>query len=313
VRTAAQARLAAAEAVRAEFVADRATPADPQPALDGDARLQVAAALFGPGFRPDVEFDLSGDARDAYAAAVDPAAAAGLLRHYAGQPDPAQHQPLALQEWLHGVATVREPLNHLDKVFLFNGLLKPDGLYACPAAPQGSPLLPLQPAQYTATAADDDGTPHYWLGLPWPAGYTPPGDALALLQWLPAGYQTTDAQCALWLDEWAETLPLASQTTALTFHYDQPNSEAPQTMLLVVPPRADRSQAWLADDLLGAVNETLDLAKKRTVEPDALAFTHLATVLPAVVAPVAQQAVTFTLDLGSVNDTARFAEEPLNN
>jgi hypothetical protein len=59
------------------------------------------------------------------------------------------------------------------------------------------------------------------------------------------------------------------------------------------------------------VNETLDLAKKRTVEPDALAFTHLATVLPAVVAPVAQQAVTFTLDLGRLNDSARFREKAL--
>jgi len=313
VRAAAQARLAAAEAVRTTYVAAHATPTSPQPALDGDARLELAAAYFGPGFRPDVEFSLSGAAATAYAAAADPAAAAQLLRHYHGQPDPDQNQPLALQEWLHGVATVRQPLAHLDKVFLLNGLLNPDAQYACPAAPQGGPLLPLQPAQYTAAPTDEHGLDHYWLGLPWPEAYAPPGDALALLQWLPADYQPTDAQAALWLDEWAETLPLASQTTALTFHYDQPNSEAPQTMLLVVPPRADQAQPWLAADLLGAVNETLDLAKKRTVEPEALAFTHLATVLPAVVAPVAQQAVTFTLDLGSINDTARFAEEVLTN
>jgi len=302
VRAAAQARLDAAEAVRTAYVA-----AHPTASLDGDAVLEVGAAYFGAGFRPDVEFTLGGDILAAYAAAADPAAAALLLRHYLGHPDPTQDQPLALQEWLHGLATVREPLNQLDKVFLINGLLNPEGQYASPAHPQGAALLPLQPAQYAASASAAD----YWLGLPWPEGYVPPADALSLVQWLPAGYDPAQPQAALWLDEWVETLPLASQATALTFHYDQPNSEAPQTMLLVVPPRADRSQPWRADDLLGAVNETLDLAKKRTVEPDGLARTHLATVLPAVVAPVAQQAVTFTLDLGSINQTARFGEAPL--
>lgn len=303
VRQAALARVAAAEAVRQAFVEAHAATTP----LDGDTLLELGAAYFGPGFRPDVEFTLTGDIQAAYAAAAASAAAAQLLRYYHDQPDPIRNQPLALQEWLHGLATVREPLNQLDKVFLINSLLSPEVLYKSPAYPLGSPLLPLQPAQYAASASAAD----YWLGLPWPADYAPPGDAVSLVQWLPAQYDPIQPQAALWLDEWAETLPLVSQTTALAFHYDQPNSEAPQTMLLVVPPRADRSQPWLAADLLGAVNETLDLAKKRTVEPDTLAFTHLATVLPAVVAPVAQQAVTFTLDLGSINQTARFGEEAL--
>ena len=253
--------------------------------------LAGAAALFGPAFRPDVEFAVQ-DA--AYAAAVQPATTTQLLRRYEGQ-------PLALQEWLHGVAAVRETLNQLDKVFLIQGLLYPDL----------APRLPLQPAQLS-TGVPPVGNPDpYWVGLPWPADYTPPGDALSLVQWLPERYAPTGPQCALWLDEWTETLPQAQQTTALTFHYDQPNAAAPQTVLLVVSPRADTNGAWTTADLLGAVNETLDLAKKRTVEPDALAFTHLATVLPAVVAPVAQQALTFTLDLGRLNGTARFQEQAL--
>ena len=285
VRRAAQARLSATAAI---------APVGTMP-LSPETRLAQAAALFGPGFRPDVEFALpAAPAAAAYSAAVTPGAAAQLLRHYADQ-------PLALQEWLHGVAAVREPLNQLDKVFLIQSLLHPDD----------SPLLPLRPAQLSTAPPPADNPEPYWLGLAWPENYSPPSDALSLVQWLPDNYQPGDAQCAIWLDEWTESLPEARQTTALTFHYDQPNSAAPQTMLLVVSPRADTTSAWTTADLLGAVNETLDLAKKRTVEPDALAFTHLATVLPAVVAPVAQQALTFTLDLGRLNDTARFQEEVL--
>jgi hypothetical protein len=96
----------------------------------------------------------------------------------------------------------------------------------------------------------------------------------------------------------------------VALHYDQPNAAAPQAVLLVVSPRATPTQ-WTTDDLLGAINETLDLAKKRTVEPASLAFTPLATVLPAVVAPVAQEAVTFTLDLGVLTAKANFNEEVL--
>jgi len=261
--------------------------------------LAQASALFGPGFWPDVEFALAPPAADAaqqaaqlaYEQALDPSRTTQLLRHHASQ-------PLALQEWLHGLGAVREPLNHLDKVFLIQSLLDP----------AAEPILALRPAQLTATPTPAD----YWLGLPWPddASYTPPADALSLVQWLPAGYQPGATQCALWLDEWTETLPVATHTTALALHYDQPNAAAPQAMLLVVQPRAQAAD-WTMDDLLGAVNETLDLAKKRTVEPASLALTPLATVLPAVVAPVAQQAVTLTLDLGRVNASARFSEAPL--
>ncbi|MGI4742621.1 MAG: hypothetical protein ACRYG7_46275 [Janthinobacterium lividum] len=285
---AADAAPAATKAAVLQAVQLRLTAAPGAVATVDDA-VALAAALFGPAFRPDVEFTLGGAAA-AYAAAT--AAATGLLRAYAGQ-------PLALQEWLHGMGSVREPMNQLDKVLLIQDLL----------APTGPPLLPLHPAQLSAAGPAPGGD--YWLGLPWPADYQPPGDALSLVQWLPDNYDPAYPQCALWLDEWTETLPLATQTTALTFHFDQPNTAAPQSLLLVVSPRADATAPWTTDDLLGAVNETLDLAKKRTVEPDMLAFTHLATVLPAVVAPVAQQAVTFTLDLGRLNGTARFNETPL--
>ena len=302
VRHAVRTRLAAADAAL--------RPIAPATAITVAASLEQAAALFGPAFRPDVQFDFGNSiAKQQYNTATSAATAANLLSHH-------ETQPLALLEWLHGLGAVREPMNQLDKVLLIQNLLHPDA-----AVP-----LPLRPAQFSA-APPVPNQPAYWLGLSWPRAYTPPGDALSLVQWLPDAYDSMGTQCALWLDEWTETLPQATpatpatpttaqdppqgtQSTSLAFHYDQPNSEAPQAMLLVVSPRSNPT-TWTIDDLLGAVNETLDLAKKRTVEPDALAFTPLATVLPAVVAPVAQQAVTFTLDLGRTNGTARFNEDPL--
>ena len=307
------ATLVVRQVVRARLAAAAAAiqPLAPATTVPVAARLAQAAALFGPAFRPDVEFAF-GDpaAQEQYTTATSAATADSLLRNQAA---PA----LALLEWLHGLGAVREPMNQLDKVLLIQDLLHPD------AAAQ----LPLRPAQFTTTPAVPNQPDDYWLGLSWPRAYTPPGDALSLVQWLPDAYDPGIDQCALWLDEWTETLPQApatvpatptaaelppqgTQSTSLTFHYDQPNSEAPQTMLLVVSPRSNPT-TWTIDDLLGAVNETLDLAKKRTVEPDALAFTPLATVLPAVVAPVAQQAVTFTLDLGRTNGTASFKGESL--
>lgn len=306
------ATLAVRQAVRTRLAAaDTALrPIAPATAITVAASLEQAAALFGPAFRPDLQFDF-GDptAKQQYNTATSAATAANLLSHHATQ-------PLALLEWLHGLGAVREPMNQLDKVLLIQNLLHPDA-----AVP-----LPLRPAQFSAVPPVSN-QPEYWLGLSWPRAYTPPGDALSLVQWLPDAYDSVGTQCALWLDEWTETLPQATpaalatpttaqdppqgtQSTSLAFHYDQPNSEAPQAMLLVVSPRSNPT-TWTIDDLLGAVNETLDLAKKRTVEPDALAFTPLATVLPAMVAPVAQQAVTFTLDLGRTNGTARFNEDPL--
>ncbi len=302
VRQAVRTRLAAAAAAAAAI-----QPIAPATAITVAARLEQAAALFGPAFRPDVEFAFGDpDTKQQYITATSAATATSLLRHHSAQ-------PLALLEWLHGLGAVREPMNQLDKVLLIQNLLHPDA-----PAP-----LPLRPAQFSAVPPVPN-QPDYWLGLSWPRTYAPPGDALSLVQWLPDAYDAAGAQCALWLDEWTETLPQATpapqdqpqappqgtQSTSLAFHYDQPNSEAPQTMLLVVSPRSNPT-TWTIDDLLGAVNETLDLAKKRTVEPDALAFTPLATVLPAVVAPVAQQAVTFTLDLGRINGTTSFNEEPL--
>jgi hypothetical protein len=78
----------------------------------------------------------------------------------------------------------------------------------------------------------------------------------------------------LLLDDWVEGIPSLDQETALAFHYDHPNAEAPQAVLVAVPARA----TWSLDDLLGAVTETFDLTDVRSIDPESLS---VAPILPA--------------------------------
>jgi hypothetical protein len=80
------------------------------------------------------------------------------------------------------------------------------------------------------------------------------------------------------VDEWGEALPAASEVTGLAFHVDTPGSAAPQSILVAVPADAS-AKFWDAPALAATLHETLDLAKMRTVDLDAL--TSLGQLLPA--------------------------------
>ena len=80
-----------------------------------------------------------------------------------------------------------------------------------------------------------------------------------------SAFDPTARQCGLLLDEWTEVIPASSHYTGIDLQLQPSRNEAPQTILLVTPART--IGAWQWDDLVGALNETLDLAKIRAVEP----------------------------------------------
>ncbi len=87
------------------------------------------------------------------------------------------------------------------------------------------------------------------------------------------------ARCAgLMVDEWVEVIPRRTMQTALAFHYDAPGARAPQAILLAVAP--DLAKPWDAFTLEAIVTETLELAKLRAVDYDAIS--SLGNLLPAV-------------------------------
>ena len=78
-------------------------------------------------------------------------------------------------------------------------------------------------------------------------------------------------------DEWVEIVPQRDETTAIAFQYDPPDSCAPQAILLAVPPQA--GQPWTVGGLNRVLVETLELARLRAVDGDALG--EIAHFLPA--------------------------------
>ncbi len=78
----------------------------------------------------------------------------------------------------------------------------------------------------------------------------------------------TQPFAGLMLDEWVEVIPSQTIQTALTFHYDAPQACAPQAILLAISP--DPAKQWDASTIEAILNETLELAKLRTVDYDAL-------------------------------------------
>ena len=72
------------------------------------------------------------------------------------------------------------------------------------------------------------------------------------------------------------------------------------TRLLVTPPVFQGSWRW--DDLVAALNETLDLAKTRAVEPSHIDGTAYARFLPATVMAATLNELTISADLARNNN-----------
>jgi hypothetical protein len=97
---------------------------------------------------------------------------------------------------------------------------------------------------------------------------------------LPSGYSAAAPQAGLLIDEWNEVIPNRIETTGIAIHYNQPNTEPPQCLLLAVSPTIKGRWEW--DDLVDTLMDTFDRAKRRAVEPDFLRTTPYAQLLPAV-------------------------------
>ena len=76
--------------------------------------------------------------------------------------------------------------------------------------------------------------------------------------------------------------------------YNSPNSEPPQACLLAVSPTLTGEWEW--DDLMDTLEETIDWAIKRAVDPDLLDQTPYAQVLPTVMTALAGGSGALALD-----------------
>lgn len=192
-------------------------------------------------------------------------ASADLVSHLT-----ASH-PFPVDDWLYGVARVRQKLEHWENVTLLAEAFE-------------RPAPALTPLQLPYQEADR------WLALEFPEDYTHEGERVLYTAHFAAPFDATKPQLGLLVDEWTELVPGDRETTGVAFHFDQPNHEPPQALLLAVPPV--RRGAWRWDDLLAIVSETFDEAKKRAVEPAQIDAGALAQFLPAVLAAVTLHPIT---------------------
>jgi len=245
------------------------------------ALTQGMQVLFGEGFKPVPEFTLQADHADEWANAHG---ASDTTLAYVKTHVP-RHFPV--DDWLYGVARVRAKLQQWENIVLLTQALQtsePD-------------LVPIQlPFRSNDT----------WLGLEIPPDYDNDGERLLYTAHYAQGFDKAAAQCGVLLDEWTEVIPTRDETTGITFHYDRPNCEPPQSMLLVTPPVFDGQWQWA--DLIDAVNETLDFAKLRAVEPRQLDSLSYARFLPAVIMASTMRPITIAADLAVNNNMQAYIE-----
>jgi hypothetical protein len=107
-----------------------------------------------------------------------------------------------------------------------------------------------------------------WVGLTLKPGQRLPGGKLSIAVQSAAPVDVRRPLAGLLIDEWVEVVPNATEITGIALQYDQPNAAPPQTILIAVPPEIDRP--WTVWSLQQVLLETLDLARIRAVDPDAL-------------------------------------------
>ncbi len=157
--------------------------------------------------------------------------------------------PLAAVTWFQRAAYVRPGATRLNEAMLFAETL-------------GSAALSFQVGQLPYQAQDR------WVALPLAPENPFPRGRVSLVAHLSSAQPLRFDQpfAGLLFDEWVETVPSQRETTGVTFHYDQPNSAPPQALLLAVP--SDRRATWDLNSLEAVLQETMDLARLRTVAPD---------------------------------------------
>jgi hypothetical protein len=163
-----------------------------------------------------------------------------------------------VERWVHKAARVRPGLERWRRSRLFAHAL-------------GAPTVAWEVVQlpHVPTAT--------WRGLAFAGGATPPSGTLSVVLHRPWKTAPSVGWAGLLIEEWSELIPSGLQQTGIAFNYPSPRAEAPQAILVAVPPA--EATAWSTPALADVVRETFDLARLRLLTPDLL--TSYSLLLPA--------------------------------
>ncbi|MBN2385577.1 MAG: hypothetical protein JXB85_01055 [Anaerolineales bacterium] len=191
--------------------------------------------------------------------------------------------------WIQQAASTHEPLRDVDTFMMMAET------WTQAVRDGGDPEFSFHVAQLPAEAGAS------WLGVEHDFDATTmeyQGETLSLVTGWSRPPETGEGAkelriAGLLFDQWEEFLPSDKVHTSVAIQYNSPNTQAPQSLLLAVP-ESSGSEPWSEDDLAAIVSDTLDLAKIRTVDLDALRDLpggdhpgpDLGMILPAVLLPV---------------------------
>jgi hypothetical protein len=192
--------------------------------------------------------------------------------------DAQDGDPLASVTWFQRMARVREGVARLNDSLSYAEAL-------------GGEKLKLSVAQLPY--ADGDR----WVGLPLEAGQRLSGGKLSLVVQSATPVDVRQPLAGLLIDEWVEVAPNATETTGVALQYDQPNAAPPQTILIAVPPEI--GAPWTVGSLQQVLLETLDLARIRAVDPDAMG--EVGHYLPALYFAYNTDGDTVSTDFSTIN------------
>jgi hypothetical protein len=239
--------------------------------------LQAAAkALFGDDFQIVPEFTASPTQAAEWDNAVNQSTSGSLFTYLKTN----LKVDFPVDEWMYGTARVRPVLQTWESAVMLMtafGITPPD-------------MTPIQ-LPFSANAP--------WLALTYPSDYLIDSDRLLYTCLYSSPFNPSDRQCGLMLDEWTEVIPSTTRDTAVTFNYNRPDNEPPQSMLLITSPASAGTWQWA--DIVDALNETLDLCKKRAVEPAFLDPSVYSRFLPATVTASTTYGITISTVLTAAN------------
>lgn len=245
----------------------------------------VAKILLGSDFRIFPEFSLALAQGDELENALAVSRSDELFDYLKHPSDPnLLPEDFPVDTWLYGLARVRDKMHAWEQTVIFAGSL-------------GRPEPGLDAMQLPFIPGDR------WLGLEFPPDQKLDQDRLLYTAHFAGAFDKASHQCGMLLDEWTETIPVSDVDTGIVFHYDRPNCEAPQTMLLVTP--SEFRGAWQWQDLVDALDETFDFAKRRAVEPSLIDRTPYAPLLPATIMASQFSQLTIAANLALNNRVSR--------
>ena len=280
-----------------------------------DAANPAPANLFGKDFvaLPTFSPDYSAASTDPLAASLPQAIQA--VAAWRAQPPATLLGPAQL---LQQLSHVRPAIARANLVMNLSGAT--GQIVAASASGLGSPLPNVDVAQLPY----NPNAPVPWLafGLPQISSTTPgqyPWSGqwqgmCALLNWMPnqsgsfislgnppisAGTANLTTVCGLLFDEWVEKIPSPVEKTAVAMNYGEPESRAPQSLLLAVAPPG--TTAWTAQLLFDTVLQAISLAKARTV--DYASLPALGQVLPGLYAAYNSAGLTISTEFSDLSAT----------